>query len=402
MPTAPIIPTGMCPLSSKNSRACTGMKACALLAVCMLCVSCSGKSTSERLREVEFTAQENQNNMAEVSHRVKALESRVDGLTGEVRQVSTRTYEVRNKAGRKTGMTAHAIIPPAPVVATPPAGVPVNPAGTISGTVPATEPVAAPQKPKAPLPAMSQVPPPMAVPGQPQATRGNPSPNLSLPPTETISQATAVTSATPRIQVTSAPSSVTVAPIPAAQSQPAQRQPAVKSSAQAAQTAIPAVQIPQTPQDSLALPPESAAAPAVQSAPRTAPIASGKLPSAVKGEEGAYKAALSLVMSGRAAEGRQKFNDFLQTYPSGRYAANAHYWIGESYYSQGNYSEALMSFKQVSSQFPRHHKTADALLKAGMTYQKLGDKENAQLQYKALQSDFPNSEAAGRIRRSGR
>lgn len=437
MPIEPFIHAGACPLSRKSKKSCSGMKACALLVMGMLCVSCAGKSSSERLREVEFTAQENQNNIAEVTHRVSALENRLDNLSGEVRQINTRTYEVRNKAGRKTGMTAHPVIPPTPAAAvTPaatvaPAGVPVTPGvAPVPQAVSTMESAATQQKAKVPLPSMNDVPPPMSLPGQSQATRGNSSPILSLPPQSASAPipqpplpGSSATAAAPQ----GAPASVAVAPVPATtqRRQPAQQatQPAPRAQAVASARQAPAsqaqniqTQTTQAAQDSLALPPETAGTTVTVGAPQTmasaAPAATvaltkqgvptAKLPSAAKGEEVAYKAALSLVMSGRAGEGRQKFNEFLQSYPSGRYAANAHYWIGESYYAQGNYPEALMSFKQVSTQFPRHHKTADALLKAGMTYQKLGDKENAQLQYKALQADFPNSEAASRVRRSGR
>ncbi len=133
---------------------------------------------------------------------------------------------------------------------------------------------------------------------------------------------------------------------------------------------------------------------AASSAPAPVAVAQAKPVKAVSGEQGAYKEALDLVLGGKYAIGRDKFNAFLQQYPNGRLAPNAYYWIGESFYAQKNYSEALLSFKQVTSAYPKHHKTPDALLKAGMTYDKLGDKANASLQYQALLADFPSSNAA--------
>ena len=77
-------------------------------------------------------------------------------------------------------------------------------------------------------------------------------------------------------------------------------------------------------------------------------------------------------MAGRSAESIKLFQNFLQEYPQGRYAANAEYWIGEGLYAQGKYREALAQFEKVDAQWPRHHKNAAALLKMGMGGNKVG------------------------------
>jgi tol-pal system protein YbgF len=124
-------------------------------------------------------------------------------------------------------------------------------------------------------------------------------------------------------------------------------------------------------------------------------------PKTGQGEESVYKAALSLAMSGRSAEGISQFRSFLQRYPNGRYAANAEYWIGECLYAQKNYKDALAQFQLVNTQYAAHHKNADALLKAGMTLNRLGDRQSAAEKYRTLLSAFPNSEAAKRVRDLG-
>ena len=118
-------------------------------------------------------------------------------------------------------------------------------------------------------------------------------------------------------------------------------------------------------------------------------------------EEAAYKRALNLVLAGRSNEGMNSFRDFLQSYPQGRYAPNAYYWLGESFYAQGKFSEAFAQFQNVSTSYPKHPKSADALLKAGMSLSRMGDRQGAAAQYKLLLERFPKSEAARLVRTKG-
>lgn len=140
-------------------------------------------------------------------------------------------------------------------------------------------------------------------------------------------------------------------------------------------------------------------APSAPHAPAAPPAGAARTPQAPA--SGGYQAALQQIMAGQYEQGRANMQQFLQGNPNSNLGANAHYWIGESYYAQKNYADALAAFKQVCVQYPQHHKTADALLKAGMTYQRLGDPQNAELQFKALVTDFPRSQAAQVARSKG-
>lgn len=178
-----------------------------------------------------------------------------------------------------------------------------------------------------------------------------------------------------------------------------------------------AVQVPALPPSDLALPPEHPSLPPLEAsgantgtppvsrehavAQQAASPQTGAAPRAGKGEEGAYKAALQVALSGRPAAGIARFREFLQHYPQGRYAANAEYWIGECLYAQGKLQEALAQFEKVNATYPRHHKNADALLKAGMCLSRLGDKQGAARKYKTLLANFPHSEAARLARSRG-
>ena len=87
----------------------------------------------------------------------------------------------------------------------------------------------------------------------------------------------------------------------------------------------------------------------------------------------------------------------LEQHPSGTYAANAEYWLGEALSSQGRNEEALTHFRNVEARYPRHHKNADALLRTGMILKQQGDTAGAG----QVVQRFPSSAAADLIRKKG-
>lgn len=147
---------------------------------------------------------------------------------------------------------------------------------------------------------------------------------------------------------------------------------------------------------------KAAGRPSAQPSPvPDAAVPAPSAPSAVPDEKSVYQAALALVRSGRLEEGTAQLRAQLERYPSGAYAANAEYWLGEACYSQGKYEEALQHFRNVGSRHPQHHKNADALLRAGMTLNKLGDSAGAGDAFRQVLRRFPSSGAALLIRKKG-
>src|SRR5690606_23372368 len=80
-------------------------------------------------------------------------------------------------------------------------------------------------------------------------------------------------------------------------------------------------------------------------------------------ERGAYEVAFDALKGGRYDESARLFTEFLQLYPSGAYAPNAYYWLGESYYITQNYALAQQQFQAVLDRYPTHDKAPGALLK---------------------------------------
>lgn len=154
-----------------------------------------------------------------------------------------------------------------------------------------------------------------------------------------------------------------------------------------------------------ALPSSSASNPPPRSAPATGsrpPAAGSRPPSpnamdldarALNGQ-GAYDIALSALRQGDYVESARSFQAFLAEYPNAPLAANAWYWLGESYYATQNYPIALRSFDTLLSSFPDSPKAPDAMLKKGYCQIEMGDAGAGRQTLNRVINEFPGSDAA--------
>lgn len=138
-------------------------------------------------------------------------------------------------------------------------------------------------------------------------------------------------------------------------------------------------------------------------APAAAPAASERAPTvrgdagamaATRDERTAYNVAFDALKAGRHADATQYFLSFLELYPSGVYAPNALYWLGESHYVAGQYGPAREQFEKLLQQYPTHDKAAGALLKIGLSQQAAGDLAAAESTLGQVGLRYPGSDAA--------
>ncbi|MGH8031740.1 MAG: tol-pal system protein YbgF [Luteimonas sp.] len=153
------------------------------------------------------------------------------------------------------------------------------------------------------------------------------------------------------------------------------------------------------------LDPNSLPTPAA-SAPRTPAAAAptGDVPPSTDGdpgsiaqtadERGAYEVAFNALKAGQYAESAQLFQTFLQSFPSGSYAPNALYWLGESYYVIQNYALAQQQFQALLDRYPSHDKAPGALLKVGLSQFGLQDLGTAEATLARVVSQYPGTDAA--------
>jgi tol-pal system protein YbgF len=110
--------------------------------------------------------------------------------------------------------------------------------------------------------------------------------------------------------------------------------------------------------------------------------------------ESLYQQGLDALKAKDTAKARDLLTKFLGLYPKHKLAANAHYWMGEAYYTEKNYEQAVLEFQEVIKNFPEKDKVPAAMLKQGMSFKAMNDGKSASYIYKKLVEEFPKSEEA--------
>ena len=104
-----------------------------------------------------------------------------------------------------------------------------------------------------------------------------------------------------------------------------------------------------------------------------------------------YQAAIEDYNAKRYEAAISAFNEILTVSPASSLADNAQYWIGECYYSMGNYDRALDAFGRVFDH-PESNKIAAAHLKIALTRQKMGDADAARTELNNVVRNYPGSD----------
>jgi tol-pal system protein YbgF len=107
-----------------------------------------------------------------------------------------------------------------------------------------------------------------------------------------------------------------------------------------------------------------------------------------------YQDGINTFNSGNMKQARDVFSKFVGLYPKHELAANAHYWIGETYYNEKNLEQAILEYQEVIKNFPNKDKAPAAMFKQAMAFKGLGDDKSAKYVYKKLIQDYPSSEEA--------
>lgn len=103
-----------------------------------------------------------------------------------------------------------------------------------------------------------------------------------------------------------------------------------------------------------------------------------------------YAYAFNLMRAKKYGEAEQAFQKFLEQNPDGPLTQNAHYWLGETYYAQGEFTRSATTFLEGYEYDKKGAKAPDTLLKLGMSLGRLGKKREACATFNELESAFPN------------
>ena len=110
--------------------------------------------------------------------------------------------------------------------------------------------------------------------------------------------------------------------------------------------------------------------------------------------DSAYMKGLDTFKAGNMPAAREIFTKFLEQYPQHDLAANSHYWIGETHYSEKSYEPAILSFQEVIKNYPLKEKVPAAMLKQAMAFKAINDTKSARYVLKKLGEGFPKSDEA--------
>ncbi len=115
-------------------------------------------------------------------------------------------------------------------------------------------------------------------------------------------------------------------------------------------------------------------------------------------EQQAYQKAFDLLRDLRYDKSIVSFRAFLASYPAGRYAHIAQYWIGEANYAQRHFESAIKDYQVLIQQYPSSPKLAEAMLKISYSYYELNDLSKADASLQRLIKAYPKSTEAGQGR----
>jgi len=111
-------------------------------------------------------------------------------------------------------------------------------------------------------------------------------------------------------------------------------------------------------------------------------------------EQQVYQQAYQLLTSKQYAQAQTAMQDYLKQYPKGKYAANAHYWLGELALIDGSSNSALSQFNTVIKQFQQSDKVPDSILKIGFIYYETHQFNKAADKLNEIVNKFPDSSSA--------
>ena len=122
--------------------------------------------------------------------------------------------------------------------------------------------------------------------------------------------------------------------------------------------------------------------------PNAAPEEPLKVPQ--MGEQEAYQAAYGLVRERQFSDALTAFAAFLGEYPFGRFAPNAHYWLGELYLvvEPVDPESARQNFQVLLDQYPNDRKVPDALYKLGRVHALKGNQERSREYLQRVISEY--------------
>ena len=107
--------------------------------------------------------------------------------------------------------------------------------------------------------------------------------------------------------------------------------------------------------------------------------------------EALYERSNESLLRRQFSDAESGFSSFVSKYPDHSLAGSAQYWLGETYYAQGDFRQAAQNFLQGYKGYPKSRRAPDSLLKLGISLNKLGQTQQACAAFGAIGGEFPNA-----------
>jgi len=129
-------------------------------------------------------------------------------------------------------------------------------------------------------------------------------------------------------------------------------------------------------------------------------------PAAGASEQATYDAGMVALRGGNYDKAIATFQEVVTNYPNGDLAANAQFWIGESYYTKGDHESAVAAYRKVLGDWPNSRKAPDAMVKLGYSLSDLKRTGEARSTLEEVVRKYPGTNAAqlaaDRLKRLGK
>lgn len=147
------------------------------------------------------------------------------------------------------------------------------------------------------------------------------------------------------------------------------------------------VQTTQLPEDAETAQPDSAASSPAAPAP-AAPVVAGGSPQRL------YNTAWADYASGQWALAVTGFEAYISTYPRSEMTDDAAFYVGETYFLQGDFQGAVEAYEQVVMNYPNGDKVPEAAYKRGVAFDRLGEPDRARESFELVVTNYPDSRMA--------
>lgn len=111
-------------------------------------------------------------------------------------------------------------------------------------------------------------------------------------------------------------------------------------------------------------------------------------------EQQIYQTAYNLIKAKKYNDAVNALQKMLQKYPSGQFASNAHYWLGELYGLMGENDQALTEFSVVVKTYPDSPRVSDAQLKIALIYAAQSKWSEAKSNFRKVINHYPGTASA--------